>query len=80
MDATNKILYPTWAQILGGWLISALVFAAGFIVAFLCKKVKKLKTMVDKESVNEKTWDEMEAINETDTEDAFAMAEEVVEA
>ena len=66
--AGNLILYPMWAQIIGGWLISALVFAAGFIVAFLCKKNKKLKEMSEKAEANEKTWDEMEHLDDTDEE------------
>ncbi|MBQ9118155.1 MAG: sodium-dependent transporter [Clostridia bacterium] len=70
--------YPIWAQIIGGWLISALVLATGFIVAFLCKKNKKLKAMSEKAEANEKTWDEMEAINDAEGEET--PVESVIEA
>ena len=33
--------YALWAEVLGGWLISALVFAAGFIIRLVVKQKKK---------------------------------------
>ncbi|MBQ8427865.1 MAG: hypothetical protein IJX18_01270, partial [Clostridia bacterium] len=67
--------YPLWAQILGGWLISALVLAMGFIVALLCKKNKKLKAMSEKAEADEKTWDELEAVNDAEEETFAAKVE-----
>jgi len=58
--------YPIWAQIVGGWAISALVFAAGFIVMLLVKCNKKLNAMAKKAEADEKTWDEMESINDAE--------------
>lgn len=56
--------YPMYAQILGGWLISIIVFSFGFIMSALCKKSKKLSDMVRLAEADEKSWDEMEAVND----------------
>ncbi len=43
--------YNIWSNLICGWLMTAIVFASGFIIHFICKK-KKIGE--DKE---EKTWD-----------------------
>ena len=51
--------YPLWTNFLGGWIITALVLASGFIVKFIVYKMKK-KGFVE----NEIVWDENETIQE----------------
>lgn len=58
--------YPLYAQIIGGWLISAIVVASGFIVKIIATKNKTVRALVEKAEANEKTWDEMETINEAE--------------
>ena len=42
--------YPLWTNIAGGWIITALVFASGFIVKAIVK-AKKKKGFVEEEPV-----------------------------
>lgn len=52
--------YPMHAQIIGGWLISAIVLVAGFVMKLVVAKNKKLNERVKAVEVEDKTWDEME--------------------
>ncbi|MBR6788646.1 MAG: sodium-dependent transporter [Clostridia bacterium] len=52
--------YPLWAEILGGWLITAISISAGFIMQFITTKNKKIRKMVELTERYEKTWDEMD--------------------
>lgn len=56
--------YPMYAQIIGGWLISAIVVLAGFIMKLVTTKSKKLAARVAIAEADDKTFDEMEAIND----------------
>lgn len=46
--------YAFWAELIGGWLISALVFASGFISKLVIRYLKKKKGFVEAEIV----WEE----------------------
>ncbi len=69
--------YPLYAQIIGGWLISVIVIAAGFIMKLFTSKITKLRERVQLVEADEKTWDEMEQINEQ-ADDDFENAKTVV--
>ncbi|MBQ7227795.1 MAG: sodium-dependent transporter [Clostridia bacterium] len=76
--------YPIWAEIIGGWLITAIVLAAGFIMKALTTKNKKLAELVKIAEADEKTWDEMGEIQDairagTYVEEANEVTEEVTE-
>ena len=43
--------YPLWAQIAAGWVVSALVFASGFIAKFIVARKKKKEDFIEDEVV-----------------------------
>lgn len=50
--------YNLAAEIIGGWLITILVFASGFIIKLVCKKTTRGKEIMAMEE-EEPTWDEI---------------------
>lgn len=48
--------YARWAEFIGGWLITVLVFASGIIIYYVTKKSKKLTELAAKEP----SWDEID--------------------
>ena len=43
--------YPIWAQIIGGWVVTILVFASGFIAKIFVARKKKREGYVEDEVV-----------------------------
>ena len=64
--------YPMYAQIIGGWLISAIVVFSGLLIKLLTTKNKKLRALCEAAAKNEKTWDEMGKINDAANDDFSA--------
>lgn len=50
--------YNLAAEIIGGWLITILIFASGFVVKIICKKTKKGQEITALEK-SEPSWDEI---------------------
>ena len=64
--------YPMYAQIIGGWLVSAIVVFSGLLIKLLTTKNKKLSALCEAAAKNEKTWDEMGKINDAANDDFSA--------
>ncbi len=47
--------YPMYAQIIGGWAVTAFSIVSGFVVRIIVKNNKRFKTL----EAQEKSWDEM---------------------
>lgn len=56
--------YALYAEIIGGWLITAIVLGAGFIMKFVIGKSKRLQKRVEIAEREEKSWDEMSEIQD----------------
>ena len=56
--------YGLYAEIIGGWLITAIVLGAGFIMKFIISRSKRLQKRVEIAELSEKTWDEMSEIQD----------------
>ncbi|MCR5350403.1 MAG: sodium-dependent transporter [Acholeplasmatales bacterium] len=55
--------YNLAAEIIAGWVVTALVFASGFIVRIILHKTKKGQTILELEA-QEPSWDEIDEVNE----------------
>ena len=51
--------YDLAAEIIAGWVVTALVFASGFIIKFVVKKVKNSAEIAEDEA-NELSWDDLD--------------------
>ncbi len=51
----GKYGYALWAEIIGGWAVTGLVFITGFVIYFASKKSKRLTELSQKEP----QWDEI---------------------
>ncbi|MCR4879555.1 MAG: sodium-dependent transporter [Bacilli bacterium] len=51
--------YDLYAEIIGGWVVTALVFASGFIINFVMKRTKFGKRVIEIEN-EEPEWDEID--------------------
>jgi len=49
VDKNGKYGYALWAEIAGGWAVTALVFISGFVIYYATKKNKKLSEIDDTE-------------------------------
>jgi len=52
------VSYDLYAEIIGGWIITFIIFISGFIINFICKRTKKGKELLLEES-KEKSWEEI---------------------
>ena len=62
--------YNLAAEIIGGWVVTVLIFASGFIVKLICKKTKRGQEILEIEK-NEPSWDEIDDLNEEINENLF---------
>ncbi len=70
--------YDLAAEIIGGWLVTILVFASGFIVKLICDKTK-YGIEIKKLEESEPTWDELTALeNGEETSDSIEVKEEAI--
>lgn len=59
--------YSLTAELIGGWLTTVISFSSGLLIKLICKYNKKLKERVEEIEAQEKTWDEMGAIETMET-------------
>lgn len=52
----GKYGYPLWSEIIGGWVVTGLVFISGIIIYIVTKKSKRLTALSKKEP----QWDEID--------------------
>ena len=52
----GKYGYPLWAEIIGGWVVTGLVFISGIIIYIVTKKSRRLTALSKKEP----QWDEID--------------------
>ncbi len=59
--------YSLAAELIGGWLTTVISFSSGLIIKLICKYNKKLGDRVREVEAQEKTWDEMGALEDAES-------------